>query len=118
MAASPDAWDADAVPRALERLNLPHPDADWNVDIRVIQRATARLQQLHAHLLPTLGQRQSALAVMAASSDLLTHPTTDPADPDRPRPVGKVIWDALADGVLNGTVEPPEDLAEAGLHDD
>lgn len=118
MATSPDAWDANAIPRALERLNLPHPDADWNVDIRVIQRATARLQRLHAHLLPTLGQRQSALAVMAASSDLLTHPTTDPTDPNMPRPVGKVIWDALAAEVLNDTFDPPEDLAEAGLHGD
>ncbi|MFD6751619.1 hypothetical protein, partial [Streptomyces anthocyanicus] len=111
LAANTEAWDTEAVLRGLQALNLSHPDAGWNVDIRVIQRAAARLQKLYEHLLPFLGQPRTALAVLAASSDLLTHPTTDPEDGSRTAPVGEVIYHALCAQIFKEDVDDPDEAA-------
>ncbi|MFF3312950.1 hypothetical protein [Streptomyces sp. NPDC002952] len=111
LAANPDTWDVDAVSRALEALQRPHPDASWNVDVRVLQRASGRLQQLHAHLLPLLGPRQTALAVLAASSDLLTHPTTDPQASDTTVPVGSVICNVMTAEIFKEDIDDLDEEA-------
>ncbi|MER7982650.1 hypothetical protein [Streptomyces sp. NPDC095817] len=112
LAANTEAWETEAVLRALRALNMSHPDEGWNVDIRVIQRSAARLQRLHDHLLPFLGQPRTALAVLAASSDLMTHPTTDPENSSETTPVGEVIFHALCTELFKQATNDQDEEAD------
>lgn len=72
-----EAWDPEDVSTALKAVEEDPEDStpEWQFEGRVLARGAAQLLLLYTRLVPALGSRQAALAVMASTA-LLNHPVT------------------------------------------
>ncbi|MFJ1753817.1 hypothetical protein [Kitasatospora sp. NPDC088134] len=76
--ANPDTWDPADVPAALATLKGMRGDsAQLRFEGLIVARGARHLYRLHERLAPTIGARQAALAVLAATA-MLVHPLTAP----------------------------------------
>ncbi|PNE37312.1 hypothetical protein AOB60_23510 [Streptomyces noursei] len=69
----PHSWEPADVTHALDALCVSTPGLEAEVDQRVVHRAARRLRHFYERLAPVVGDREAALAVLAAT-DLLFHP--------------------------------------------
>ncbi|MFJ5680237.1 hypothetical protein [Streptomyces sp. NPDC093097] len=69
----PHSWEPADVTHALDALCVSAPGLEAEVEQRVVHRAARRLRHFYERLAPVVGDREAALAVLAAT-DLLFHP--------------------------------------------
>ncbi|MFE9099051.1 hypothetical protein [Streptomyces sp. NPDC007264] len=74
--AYPNSWNPEDVPAALSILKEKREETpEWHFEGKILARGAAQLHRLYERLAPTIGTRQAALAVLAATA-MLVHPVT------------------------------------------
>ncbi|MFJ6616213.1 hypothetical protein ACIQOW_01350 [Kitasatospora sp. NPDC091335] len=105
--AYPDSWDPKDVPDVLAVLEgWSHDDSPLQFEGRLVARAAGHLHRMYDRLAPSIGVRQAALAVLAATA-LLTHPLTVREGST----TGQWILDQLG-GILLGLLEESLDQSK------
>ncbi|MCQ8772092.1 hypothetical protein [Streptomyces telluris] len=82
LTAYPDSWNPADVPAALARFEaLPHDNhSPLQFEGRLVARGATHLRRMYDRLAPAIGDREAALAILAATA-LLVHPLTIPRAP-------------------------------------
>ncbi|GAB1337231.1 hypothetical protein ACE1SV_38210 [Streptomyces sp. E-15] len=107
----PEAWQPERVRELLDELRERYADEpDWHVDSQVLARGAARLRRLHDRLVPTLGARQAALAVFAATP-LLDRPVVTNGES---MPCGSWIAAHLVEELLEPDFPEPAPAPDLG----